>query len=82
MSRSNPIEMIGGKPASVVRDNFILDVKRLVKDGGDWIVRCPHCRRQITLDGSQGDPHGEQYQHRAADCDGWLQVHSDAQVEL
>lgn len=94
MARNKPIEMIGDQPASVVRGNCIFDVKTAVKDGSDWIVRCPHCRQQITLDGGQGDIRGEQFQHKRTAypgpkgpisngaCGGWFQVTSTARLEL
>lgn len=48
-------------------------VRRVSKDGGDYVVRCPHCRAVIGVEGEDlSEIQGEQYQHRA--CGGWLMV--------
>ena len=55
----------------------ILTVNRVSKDGGDYVVKCPHCSRIIGIEGDDlSEIRGEQYQHRA--CGGWLQVDHDA----
>lgn len=51
----------------------ILTVNRVSKDGGEYIVKCPHCDRIIGIEGDDlSEIRGEQYHHRK--CDGWLQV--------
>ena len=55
----------------------ILPVYRVTKDGGDYTVKCPHCRRLIGLDGDDlSQIRGEQFQHKH--CGGWLEVVSSA----
>lgn len=51
----------------------IKTVMRVSKDGGDYVVRCPHCERVIGVEGDDlSEIRGEQYQH--GKCGGWLQV--------
>jgi len=55
----------------------IKTVRCVSKDGGDYVVRCPHCCSIIGIEGDDlSDIHGEQYRHRA--CGGWLMVDYDA----
>ena len=51
--------------------------RRFSKDGGDWVIRCGHCKNIIGVDDGEedGTPRGEQYKCR---CGGWNEVHSDA----
>jgi len=69
---------------------YILPVKRVSKDGGDYIVHCPHCMSIISLQGEDlSEIRGEQFQHkkreylgprgmRTSGCDGWLEVTQNA----
>lgn len=51
----------------------IKPVHRVSKDGGDYVVHCPHCGQIIGIAGADlSEIRGEQYQHRR--CGGWLQV--------
>jgi len=53
--------------------NDILGVRLVSKDGGDYCVRCPHCKQVIGIEGEDmSEIAGEQYQHQA--CGGWLEV--------
>jgi hypothetical protein len=64
-------------PISSVVENLILEVHRVTRDGGDYCVRCPHCKRLIGIEGDDlSEIRGEQYQHHA--CGGWLQVSTTA----
>ena len=55
----------------------IMIVKRVSKDGGDYVVICPHCKRIIGVEGDDmSQIVGEQYKHSA--CGGWLEVSHDA----
>jgi hypothetical protein len=55
----------------------IKTARRFSKDGGDWVIKCGHCKDIIGVDdGDDGTPRGEQYQHRK--CGGWTQVDYDA----
>ena len=46
-------------------------------DGGDYIVRCPHCSQVIGLAGDDlSEIRGEQFQHKQ--CGGWLEVSRNA----
>jgi phage terminase large subunit GpA-like protein len=57
--------------------DLILDVRLVTRDGGDYAVRCPHCKSIIGIEGEDlSEIRGEQYQHRV--CGGWLQVHHSA----
>ena len=50
----------------------ILTVTRVSKDGGDYVVKCPHCKAIIGIEGDDlSEIKGEQYLCR---CGGWLQV--------
>lgn len=61
------------------REQWILPVKRYAHDGGGLVVRCPHCKEVIGLDGEEGDDiRGEQFQHRSKRCDGWFEVWTQA----
>lgn len=54
----------------------ILTVRTVSKDGGDYIVRCPHCKEIIGIQGDDmSEIRGEQYQCR---CGGWLEVGRNA----
>ncbi|GER21303.1 hypothetical protein [Variovorax boronicumulans] len=56
---------------------FIHTVRLVSKDGGDYCVRCPHCRNIIGIEGDDmSEVRGEQYQHGS--CGGWLEVSHDA----
>jgi hypothetical protein len=60
-------------------EQWILTVKRYAHDGGGLVVRCPHCKDVIGVEGDEGDDiRGEQFQHRSKRCDGWLEVWSQA----
>lgn len=40
----------------------ILVTKRFSKDGGDWCIKCRHCKNITGVDdGDDGTPRGEQY---------------------
>lgn len=66
--------------------NLILTVNRVSKDGGDYVVKCPHCKSIIGVDGDDlSEIRGEQYQHKRVEyqglrgmqsvgCDGWFEV--------
>lgn len=55
----------------------IRTVHRVSKDGGDYVVRCPHCGQVVGIEGDDlSEIQGEQYQHRA--CGGWLMVDYEA----
>lgn len=50
----------------------IKDVNTVSKDGGDYVVTCPHCRAVIGVEGDDlSEIRGEQYRCR---CGRWLQV--------
>lgn len=52
-------------------------VKRVSRDGCEYIVTCPHCSSIIGVEGDDlSEIQGEQYQHRR--CGGWLEVARDA----
>lgn len=54
-------------------DDTIKPVARVSKDGGDYVAKCPHCRKVIGLEGDDlSQLRGEQFQHKA--CGGWLEV--------
>lgn len=65
---------------------YILPVKRVSKDGGDYCVKCPHCQEIIGIQGEDlSEIRGEQFQHKKREyqgryemkttgCDGWLEV--------
>lgn len=55
----------------------IKTVRRVGKDGGDYVVTCPHCRRIMGIEGDDlSEIRGEQYQDKV--CGGWLEVSQDA----
>lgn len=66
--------------------NAILTVGRVSRDGGDYVVKCPHCQEIIGIQGEdRSEVRGEQFQHRRREypgprgpktvgCDGWLEV--------
>lgn len=75
MNWQNPV--VHDTPAEP--EQWILTVKRYSIDGGDLVVRCPHCKTVIGVEGQEGDDiRGEQFQHRSGKCNGWLEVASDA----
>ena len=48
-------------------------VRRVSKDGGDYIVKCPHCRRIMGVEGNDlSEILGEQYHDSI--CGGWLEI--------
>ncbi len=51
--------------------------KRFSKDGGDWVIKCGHCKNIIGVEDGEDDgtPRGEQYKCR---CGGWNEVDRDA----
>jgi len=55
----------------------IKTIRRFSKDGGDWIIKCGHCKNIIGVEDGcdDGTPRGEQYTCR---CGGWNYVDSDA----
>lgn len=66
-----------GKQIMNTATDEIITVKRVIKDGGAYCARCPHCKDLIGLEGDDlSEIRGEQYQHRA--CGGWLQVAHEA----
>lgn len=55
----------------------IITVHLVTKDGGDYCVRCPHCKQIIGIEGGDlSEVRGEDYQHYR--CGGWLSVSRDA----
>lgn len=55
----------------------IKTVHRVSKDGGDYVVRCPHCDQVLGIEGDDlSEIQGEQYRHPA--CGGWLMVDYEA----
>lgn len=59
----------------------ILTVHKVTMDGGDWCVKCPHCKKVACL--PSGTIKGEQFQHSTRDgCNGWFEVSSNAKAEL
>ena len=55
----------------------ILTVKLVTRDGGNYAIRCPHCKQIIGIDGEDlSEICGEQYHHLR--CDGWSQISYDA----
>lgn len=61
----------------------ILTVTKVFKDGSDWGVKCPHCKRVLGL--PSGPVRGEQFQDRTGSgygCGGWFEVSHDARVVL
>lgn len=70
--------------------NYILAVRRVGRDGGDYVVKCPHCKTIIGIEGDDmSEIRGEQYQHKRREyqgprgpryvgCDGWMEVDHDA----
>lgn len=51
----------------------IKTVSKVSKDGGDYVVRCPHCNDVMGIEGDDlSEIQGEQYQHGR--CGGWLEV--------
>lgn len=54
-------------------------VTRVSNDGGDWIVKCPHCKGIVTL--ASGPFRGEQFTHtNTGGCGGWFEVSSNARA--
>jgi hypothetical protein len=70
--------------------DLILTVRRVSKDGGGYVVKCPHCEFVIGIEGDDlSEIRGEQFQHRrreypgpngprSSGCDGWLAVSRNA----
>ena len=58
-------------------DNEIKTVRRYTKDGGDWAIKCGHCKQIIGVEDGEtdGTPRGEQYKCR---CGGWNDVATTA----
>lgn len=66
--------------------NAILTVGRVSRDGGDYVVKCPHCHEIIGIQGEDlSEVRGEQFQHKRREypgprglktigCEGWLEV--------
>lgn len=56
--------------------NDILSVGLVSKDGGDYVARCPHCKRVIGIEGDDiSEVRGEQYR---CSCAGWFEVSQTA----
>ncbi len=53
----------------------ILTVQYFAREDGDWIARCPHCKRVVCMNGEE-PIRGEQFQDRV--CGGWMDVAHDA----
>ena len=54
----------------------ILDVHHVSNDSDSYIVRCPHCKNVIGVEGEDlSEIRGEQYTCR---CGGWLQIADNA----
>ncbi|MCA0973439.1 phage terminase large subunit family protein [Halomonas denitrificans] len=57
-------------------DSEIKIVNAIYKDGGDYMIECPHCGEWMIVEGDDTEEiRGEQYVH--TDCDdarGWLEV--------
>lgn len=60
----------------------ILDVHRFTRDGGDYTVRCPHCKVLIGVDGDDSSEILDGfYQHNRgsnSECGGHFHVTADA----
>lgn len=57
----------------------ILEVKKLFKDGSEYIVDCPHCGKFVGVDGELEELKGEMFHHNGTfGCDGWFEVSSGA----
>jgi hypothetical protein len=67
--------------ADTATDEILL-VDKVSKDGGDYAVICPHCKRVIGIAGDDlSEIQGEQYHHRSNEfiaCGGWLEISHDA----
>lgn len=73
-----------------VTPSTILPVRRVSREGGEYIVKCPHCEVIIGIEGDDmSQIRGEQYQHRRREyptprgtksvgCDGWMEVTNNA----
>jgi len=49
----------------------IKTVRRVSKDGGDYVVKCPHCKRIMGIEGDDlSEIRGEQYKDPV--CGGWV----------
>lgn len=67
--------------------NEIRPVSRVVIDGGEAYVTCPHCGETLGL--PSGPIRGETFQHRVLSaysekvrgCQGWFEVTSNARKE-
>jgi hypothetical protein len=52
-------------------------VNQVARDGGDYVIRCPHCQQTYGIEGDDlSEITGGQYQHRS--CGGWAQVNNSA----
>lgn len=70
-------EAADGASSTQQATDEIKSVRRVSKDAGDYVVRCPHCQSIIGIEGDDlSEIRGEQYQHRM--CGGWLMVEHDA----
>lgn len=80
----------GPKEQEEDTSGYILPVKLVSKDGGDYCVKCPHCQSIIGIQGDDmSEIRGEQFQHKkrewqgahgmkSSGCDGWLEVTENA----
>lgn len=57
----------------------IKTVTLVSKDGGDYVVACPHCKDIIGIEGDDlSEIRGEQYRRGRDHCGGWLEVSRSA----
>ena len=68
-------------PAETVTDE-IKSVSRVSRDGGDYVVKCPHCGWVIGVEGDDlSDIQGGQYQHKNnGRCNGWFEITRNARL--
>ena len=61
-------------------DSEIKIVSAIYKDGGDYMVKCPHCGEWMIVEGDDTEEiRGEQYAHNdCTDPGGWLEVSDTA----
>lgn len=90
MTPAMPATVSPAKAKTSVEVGRILPVRKVSKDGGDYVVKCPHCKDIIGIGGDDlSEIRGEQFQHRKREypgpngpksngCDGWLEVSTDA----
>ena len=57
-------------------DDEIKMVHRVTRDGGDYTVICPHCKRMIAIEGDDlSEIRGAQYDHtNARGCGGTFEI--------